>query len=353
MSDVKRRVVLSGLAALAATSARAAPARAAVTVGVNDIVSDAPFYIAMAQGLFERQGLDVSFVHFDTGPAMVAPLATGQLDAAGGALSAGLYNAVARGLDIKIVADKGSSTQRYSYMPILVRKDLVDSGAIKSFADLKGRRIAENGKWGVQASTVNEALKRGGLTYGDAEHVRDMSNPQQIVAFANRAIDAAVTSEPSVTLAVEKGVAVRFSGADLYPDQQIATLFFGGDFVRRRRDVALRFMTAYLQACRSFNDGLTDGRFALPRAAGLVDILVAGTGVKDRALYAAMVANGCSPDGLVHVESMHRDLAFFRAQGVLEREIDLERVLDPTIAAEVVAAIGPYKRALPSPEPNG
>ena len=54
---------------------------------------------------------------------MVAPLGTGQLDAGAGSASAGLYNAVARGIKIKIVADKASSAPGYGATKILVRKD--------------------------------------------------------------------------------------------------------------------------------------------------------------------------------------------------------------------------------------
>jgi hypothetical protein len=39
---------------------------------------------------------------------MVAPLGSGELDVGGGTVSAGLYNAVARGINLKVVADQAS-----------------------------------------------------------------------------------------------------------------------------------------------------------------------------------------------------------------------------------------------------
>src|ERR687885_649031 len=64
----------------------------------------------------------------------VAPLAAGQLDVGGGAPSAGLGNALARGLNLKIVADKGSTPPGFGYAGVVIRKDLWDSG-VRSPAD--------------------------------------------------------------------------------------------------------------------------------------------------------------------------------------------------------------------------
>ena len=178
-----------------------------VRVGSNNVVSDAAFFIANRKGYFSEQGIKVTFVQFDAGPKMIAPLGVGQIDVAAGAISAGLFNAAARGINIKLVADKGSTPLGYDYMPILVRKSLVDSGKVKSFKDLKGMKVGEAGKGGSQGSKLNEALKSDGLSYGEVEHVY-LGYPQQVTALMNGAIDAAVTTEPSATQALESGAAV-------------------------------------------------------------------------------------------------------------------------------------------------
>ncbi|TMG99217.1 MAG: ABC transporter substrate-binding protein, partial [Betaproteobacteria bacterium] len=99
-----------------------------VRVGIVNASSDVGFFVADKKGYFRQEGISVSFTEFDSGARMVAPLGTGQLDVGAGSVSAGLYNAVARGIDIKIVADKGSTPPGYGFQPLLVRKDLVDSG---------------------------------------------------------------------------------------------------------------------------------------------------------------------------------------------------------------------------------
>lgn len=339
-----KRSVLIGLMALAASClGTAASAQEVVKVGVNGVVSDAAFFIAQKKGYFEKQGIKVEFVHFDSGPQMVAPLGTGQIDVAAGASSAGLFNAVARGIGLKVVADKGSAPVGYSYVPVIVRKDLIDEGKVKTFADLKGLKVAEAGKGGTPGPILNEALKKGGLKYDDVQHVYNLGYPQQVVALSNKAIDAAVTAEPLATLAIKKGYAVRLSGPDLYPNQQIAVLLYGDHFIKGRNELATKFMVAYLQGVRFYNGALKDGHFKGPNAPELIDILIANTKVKDPDLYAAMNPNGCNPDGFVDLPSMKKDYEFYKAHGYLEGKATVDALVDQTFVDRALKIIGPYK----------
>lgn len=341
--DSRRRFVRASLATCAAIAApRIGHAQApdVVTVGNNGVVSDAVFYIAERNGYFAEQRIKVEFVLFDAGPKMVVPLGTGQIDVGAGALGAGLFNAVGRGIDIKVVADKGSMPPGYLYVPLLVRKDLVDSGRYKTIADLKGMKLAEASEGGTPASFLNEALKPVGLRYEDVEHVY-MSYPQQVAALANKAIDAALTAEPSATQAVEMGSAVRVSDDRMYPNQQVAVLLYSGEFARKRRDVAQRFMVAYVKAARYFNGALANGRFAGPNAEALIRIMIENTRVKDPALYQKMVPNGIDPDGRLNLDSMRKDLEFYGKQGYLEKPVQLDSAVDLSFVESALKVLGP------------
>src|SRR5262249_25872920 len=116
----------------------------AITVGATSSTSDAPIYIADKKGYFRDEGLDVKVTNFRSAADMVAPLGAGQIEAGAGSASAGLYNAVARGIKIKIAADKASSPPGYGGTKILVRKDYVESGRYRSLQDLKGMKFAMN-----------------------------------------------------------------------------------------------------------------------------------------------------------------------------------------------------------------
>src|SRR5215831_16310420 len=101
------------------------PAAAAdqVKIGIARTISDAGYYIADAMGFFREDGLGVSITAFNSAAQMIAPLGTGELDVGGGTVSAGFYNAVGRGIGMKIVADQASIKPGYGYSSLMVRKD--------------------------------------------------------------------------------------------------------------------------------------------------------------------------------------------------------------------------------------
>jgi NitT/TauT family transport system substrate-binding protein len=338
-----KRACLPALALLVGLSwAGGAPAQG-VTVGAASTTSDAPIYIADRKGFFRAEGIDVRITNFRSASDMVAPLGAGQLDAGAGSAGAALYNAVARGIRIKIVADKASSPPGYGATKILVRKDLVDGGHYRTPKDLKGLRFAMNAPGVSNTSTLNTLLKSVGLRYSDVQTV-DLPFPDHVVALKNKSVEASASVEPAPTIAVRNGDAVVIKSDDeILPNHQIAVLLYSEDFVQKRRDEAMRFMRAYIRAVRFYNGALKDGRLAGPNADEVIAILADATPIKARAIYDAITPTGMNPDGRVNKESLAYDLAFYTEQGLIKGAINLDEVLDPSFVDAAVKQLGPYR----------
>src|SRR3954447_18126150 len=242
----------------ASVTAPSARARERVNLGVLNSVSDSGLWIAIAKGYFQDQGLDVETQPFGTAADMVAPLSAGQLDAGGGAPGVGLHNAVARGLDVRIVADKATTSQGHGYQAIMVRKDLVDGGQVRGPADLKGRKYALSSNTGITPEVaLNRYMRQAGLGARDTDLVA-MPFPDMVAAFANRSIDAASVIEPFVTQIVDHGDAVIMEREDVtYPNHTVAVILYAGQFIRDKPAAARGFMVAYLKALREYNDAFT------------------------------------------------------------------------------------------------
>ena len=157
-----------------------------VHIGIVNSSTDAPFFMADAKGYFAEEGLHVDILNFAAAAKMVPALGTGELDAGGGAVSVASYNAVARGIDIKVVADKAHHAAGHGHAALLVRKELIDSGKFKNYGDLKGLKVALSGAGTSDELVLNEALKRGGLKWGDSDVVY-MGFPQHPAAFCRMA----------------------------------------------------------------------------------------------------------------------------------------------------------------------
>ena len=332
-------LIALGLVAALGGGARAEELR----VGIIGIFTDVPVFVADANGYFKDEGLSVQLVTFDSASQMIAPLGTGSLDAGGGAISVGLYHAGERGVEIKVVADKAHYAPGYGFTSLLVRKDLVDSGAFKSFSDLKDRKIALAGVGTTDQSAVNEALKRGGLKWGGAETV-SLGFPQHLPALKNGAIDASITVEPARTFILKAGVAVNFADiSSFYPNQQAAALLYGAPFIKNKTEAARKFMRAYLRGARFYNDALSGGHLDGPTASAVIDVLVKYSLLKDAALYHVITPNAVDPDGTLNVDSMQKDWQFFKDTGQIDGRVTVADIADTSFAAAAAASLGPYQ----------
>ena len=337
------------IAALALTMflglAGAAQAQTKVKVGMTGSATDVGLWVAARKGFFKDEGLDVSFDTFDSAGRMITLLGSGDLDVGAGAHSAGLFNAVGRGIDIRIVADKSQNVTGRGSQKLLVRKDLVDSGRYKTFADLKGMKIAGSAP-GTGASTVIlKFLAKGGLTPDDIDNVY-MAFPQMGIALQNGAVDAALPAEPAVTTALRLGNAVAVANDyDVYPVHQISEILYSGNFATKRPEVARKFMKAFLRGVRAHNDALgPDGNFVGAKGDEIVSILTEYGPFKDPAIWRSFVLSACGPDGTLHVDSIREDLAVWKQQKLIEVPVEVEKAIDTSFVDWALKELGPYKK---------
>jgi NitT/TauT family transport system substrate-binding protein len=331
-------------AAPAPTSAPAPAAQAPlspplpVRVGAIGSSSDSGIYIALDRGYFKEQGLDVSLEAIRSATDVLSALATGTLDVAGGGLNAGLYNALRRGVDVRIVADKGSLLPGFGYEALLVRKDLADSGRYTDYADLRGMKIAVNTIPSIDSVLLDRALERGGLSFADVD-VSEISFPDQLAAFGNRAIDASLLIEPFVARAVEENLATRVVTFDqLAPSQQISVLIYGSQFLQGNPEGPRRFMVAYLKGVRDYNDAFARGR----GKDEVVGILTKNTTIRDAALWEKIAPPGLNPDGSVSKSSIAQAQDFFAARGQVPEKADVDQLVDNSYVEFALQQLGPY-----------
>lgn len=205
-------VLVAALAGIGPTAHAAEPAL--VRVGVLGVMSDAGLYVAMEKGYFQEEGIRVDVQRFSAGAKMVPALVAGELEVAGGTAAAGLYNAIASGMDFKVVADKGQIRPGHEFTTLLVRRDLLDAGAFKSVADLKGRKIVHLPGQGVVTQYIlGQTLEHAGIPWAGVDRV-EIAAPNQAALLANKQADAAVTVEPFGARAERAGVGRRYPVSD-------------------------------------------------------------------------------------------------------------------------------------------
>lgn len=331
---MKRTVLLLLLLALipGLGSAVSAQKPVKVRVGVSPVMSSAGIFLAFEKGYFRQEGLDVELVPFkSSGPEMLPLLATDRLEVGGGNLGASFYNALARDVKIKVVADKGSNLPGTGYLALVARKGL----AVKSPADLKGKTVSFTGKGVSQEVVFDRWMRSGGLSVKDA-NVTTMSYQDANVALASGSLDATVQIEPLLTEALTRGWARQVKAADaIYPGQQSAALFYSESFSANTA-AARGFMKAYLRGVRDYHRAFVQKKTPAAETA----MMMKHVPVKDASLYAKMKPVGLNQDGFVNAVSMNSDLKWYQDHGYVKECPPLEQVVDHSYARWAVQQLG-------------
>jgi NitT/TauT family transport system substrate-binding protein len=318
--------------------------RTTVKVGATMGSSDAALFIAKERGYFEEAGLDVELVQFKSASDMIAPLGAGQIQVAGGAPSAGLFNAMGRDVQLRIVADKGTNVPGLNYFSLLVRKDLVDSGKFNGFEDFKGLKIGFTGAGNTTQALVAAALESVGMKYEEAGIQEETLGFGEIVqGLENGALDAGTVVEPFTSKALKTGKVVAYPGGDFYPDQQVAVIMYGEKFAQNE-EAANAFMVAYARAARDYNDAIADGKLTGEGSDEIVDILVEYTSVKDPEVHRSIGPPGINPDASVSVDSLERDLKFWTTLGLVQNDVTVDDAVDDSFAEHAVEELGAYEK---------
>lgn len=335
----------SGASPTAATAVRTAePARtprvppAVVRAGIVNVDSDAPIIIASERGYFRDVGIAIELVPFDNLARMIPTLSAGQIEVGGGPAAASLFNAVARGINIKAVADRGSLTKGHGYATFTVRKDLIDSGAIKEFKDFRGKKIATSGLGTSSHFTIVTQLEKAGLKKGDYEVV-EMPPPQMVTAMTQKAIDAAFLPEPFSTRLQTSGAGVIWKkGDEVALGEHIAILLYAGDWAQKNPDVARDFMVAYVRAVRDYINAFDKG---VDKDA-ILKIMTTYTKT-DAALYEKLIKTGYDLDGRIDPQRLQAQQEWYAANGFQEQKVDIAKVVDLQYVEHAAKVLGAAK----------
>jgi NitT/TauT family transport system substrate-binding protein len=326
---VKR--VIAALAALTVTAACASGAGGqtsdqsnAVRVAHVPSTLFAPLYVADAKGYFADEGIEIELQTIKAGQDAVPLAASGQIDVLVAGLSAGLFNAVHSGLDIKVVGSMGISTGNPDASPtaLEVSKDLADSGEITNVADLKGRKIAlAGGAGGASAYHVDVILRKAGLTIKDIEPV-DIGFPDMEAAISTGGAAGGLGIAPFTTRMEQSGTAVTFA---VSPHGTVATgVVYGGEFLEN--DKAQPFFAALKRAAADLQGDAA-------KSAEITKILAEATGQKasvleNTPLYEWLPDLAPVPEQLAAMQRTYLDA------GVLDHDeaIPTEKFVDTTFA---------------------
>lgn len=291
-----------------------------VTVKVVTLpfITFAPYYIGLEEGYFDQYGIDIELVEFTVQEEILPALSSGQVDVSSGLVSAGMFNAIARGADIKITADKGYvDPDACINWSVLGRKDLVESGGLDSADQLAGMTVnIVPATWLEYYLSV--VLAEGDLTLDDIDKV-NVSSPAVPDALDSAQIDVAVNAEPWVTrLGAAGHVPVLGLPQELTPGESGAVQLYGPTLLGDNKEAGIRFMAGYLKAVEQYEEGPTERN---------LDIISEFSQLPED-LLSEMCWPAINPTGDVAVEGVMAFQEFAVERGYLDEVVEADQFLD-------------------------
>jgi NitT/TauT family transport system substrate-binding protein len=330
--------MFAAIGALIASTSAGVAQEATVHVGMVRSISSVATLTAIEKGYFKEAGIKVVTEDIDTSANMIALLAQNQLQVIEGGISAGYFNALEKGLPITIVMDRVSSPLGHSLM---LRPDLKDQiGALKQ---LKGKILASNGSGSVSTYEVGKMLETDGLSIGDVD-VKVFPFTQMAIAFANKAIDAAIVIPPFTSLFLSRGQAVAFKDPDDLVNPRPLTIsvdMVNTDWAKANRDLVRNYYVAYLRGVRDYCQAYHGGA---NRAEMIELALRSGTETR-RELLTEYPWPARSPNGSVNVESMLDMQTWYTKNKFSAAQLSTDRLVDTSFIDHAVQELGPFDLA--------
>ena len=231
-------------ASSAGASSAGASSSATVRLGLvqaQDFIHAMPAQVAMKQGFFTQQGLNVSIVGFSSGSDLTKAMAGGSVDV-GAATGLDAVSAVAH--NIPLQAFYGVYSQ--SPMALIVPA----ASQIKGFADLKGKKVGISKAGSLTDFITRASLRAVNVALTDVTEV-PLGDPASTMAALDRGdIDAFVlpVNFGFVEQASGKGKIAQRASEVLGTDSQFAILMAKSGFVTANTDTLKKLAAAYTQA---------------------------------------------------------------------------------------------------------
>ncbi len=295
-----------------------------IRMGYLPVIIQAPLYIGIERGYFADEGIEFELETIGSGNDAVIQLVAGNFDVAMGGANAGLYNAAERGLDFRIVAPMHSESPPVA-TPLIISANRTDE--IQSVADLEGKTVAVHAYGAAIEYWMLKALEQGGLTFDDVE-LQAVLFPNMPGALESGSIDAAVLTEPLVTISQDNGL-VSVLTDDFVDGFTASYVYMSSAWLDQNPDTARRFLRAYMRACRDLQGDYMD-----EETAAIIE--------KYTEVPAAVVLRSTpaqfSADGTIPLADLEALQAFYLERGHLEysEPLDVSTFVHTDLVEEVV-----------------
>jgi NitT/TauT family transport system substrate-binding protein len=214
-----------------------------VKVSIMKTTDLAPFHLAMKEGFFKDEGLNIEFVDAPSGGESVGKLVSGEVDISYSSytpffLAESRKAAQDKG-GIKLVAD-ASSAGPNSCMVVAT-----PDSSVKNIKDMAGKRVAVTATGTISDLLTMSTLKTNGVDHKSIKWV-ETPFPATAAALKGKRVDAAFVTEPFLTISMKEAGAQPIFDVATGPTADMPTAGWAssGEFVKANPNTVAAFQRA-------------------------------------------------------------------------------------------------------------
>jgi NitT/TauT family transport system substrate-binding protein len=316
----------------------AAAAQERVTAGVVREASNGPVFLAATQGYFKDEGLELELRAYPSARQAAQALAEGALDFGVAAYSAQVFQYAGEGAVVAIAAQ---ARERRGYEGNeLVASNAAYERGLRGYGDLANKAVAIDRLGSSLHYQLGEIARLKGFAL-DGVILKPLQSIDTVArALADGKADAAILPAPYARelLTASQGKLIGwYSDLD---EQQLGALFTTPKTIAARRATVEKFVRAYRRGVADyaaaflrrdrFGKRVSDAkskaaaaliaRYVYPDASDGTDAVEAGVYFID-------------PRARIDIGDIARQIAWYKAQGLLDQAVDARRVVDLSFTA--------------------
>lgn len=272
-----------------------------------------PLVIAQQQGLFEKHGVEVDLLLYNTAAEEMAALASGMLDGGIVSLNDALLDSVAKNAKVVLITDNSDGGDQ-----IIATTDIVTA------EDILHKSIgAKRGSFGD--FFIREMLNQKGIAPADVNFVN--VEPENVSNAMPDYISLGHTYEPFTSQALAKGYKVIFSSAET-PGLIVDTIAFNRRAIDERPEDVRAFIQAWFEAVEYWQAHPQEGNAIIAQATGQDVATISLEGVKLFDLSANLNAFKPGTDTTSVYFTARKAMKFLIDAGFVAEPADINDVLD-------------------------
>lgn len=225
-----------------------------VTIGYLPSDHDAALFIADAQDMYQKEGINTKLVQFNNGGDLMTAMASGEVDVGYVGITP-VLSSIEKGVPVKVIS--GVQTEGSGIV-------VSNSSGITSVQDLEGKSIATLGEASIQYMLLKYYLNQNNIDIKDLK-VSAMKVPSMNDALKSNQIDGMLTYEPFVTTAVENGNTELVDSSEIIPGHPCCVVAASDDFLKEHPDEAKKIVEIHANATKYVQEHPDDAVSQLPK----------------------------------------------------------------------------------------